>query len=75
MGRTGGAYERSIAKLRAYPAEALLDAAGVWAGRRVIDVGTRPGTVAALALTTPLSNRRRTVSATVSGGPGRPPPA
>ncbi|MFI6329828.1 methyltransferase domain-containing protein [Micromonospora chersina] len=30
--------------------EALLDAAAVRAGRRVIDVGTGPGTVAAAAL-------------------------
>ncbi|MFC4088637.1 class I SAM-dependent methyltransferase [Micromonospora sp. GCM10011541] len=34
----------------AYPAEALLDAAAVRAGPRVIDVGTGPGTVAARAL-------------------------
>ncbi|WP_319463454.1 class I SAM-dependent methyltransferase [Micromonospora sp. RTP1Z1] len=44
------AYERSFAALCAYPAEALLDAAAVRAGRRVIDVGTGPGTVAARAL-------------------------
>ncbi|NES30017.1 methyltransferase domain-containing protein [Micromonospora terminaliae] len=44
------AYARSFGRLCAYPAEALLDAAGVRAGRRVIDVGTGPGTVAALAL-------------------------
>ncbi|MGC1209842.1 MAG: methyltransferase domain-containing protein [Micromonospora sp.] len=44
------AYERSFGRLCAYPAEALLEAADVRAGRRVIDVGTGPGTVAALAL-------------------------
>ncbi|MFE9690335.1 class I SAM-dependent methyltransferase [Micromonospora sp. NPDC005806] len=44
------AYERSFGRLCAYPAEALLDAAEVRAGRRVIDVGTGPGTVAAAAL-------------------------
>jgi SAM-dependent methyltransferase len=44
------AYERSFGRLCAYPAEALLDAAGVRAARRVIDVGTGPGTVAARAL-------------------------
>ncbi|MFU8871466.1 class I SAM-dependent methyltransferase [Micromonospora sp. SL4-19] len=44
------AYERSFGRLCAYPAEALLDAAAVGAGRRVIDVGTGPGTVAAAAL-------------------------
>ncbi|GGR75700.1 hypothetical protein GCM10010169_19730 [Micromonospora fulviviridis] len=44
------AYARSFGRLCAYPAEALLDAAAVRAGRRVIDVGTGPGTVAAAAL-------------------------
>ena len=44
------AYERSFGRLCAYPADALLDAAAVRAGRRVIDVGTGPGTVAARAL-------------------------
>lgn len=44
------AYERSFGRLCAYPAEALLDAAAVRAGVRVLDVGTGPGTVAALAL-------------------------
>ncbi|MET8912498.1 class I SAM-dependent methyltransferase [Micromonospora sp. NPDC004551] len=44
------AYARSFGRLCAYPAEALLDAAGVRTGRRVLDVGTGPGTVAALAL-------------------------
>jgi SAM-dependent methyltransferase len=46
-----GAYERSFARLCAHPAGALLDAAGVAAGTRVLDVGTGPGTVAALAAT------------------------
>ncbi|MFG2052667.1 class I SAM-dependent methyltransferase [Micromonospora sp. NPDC048930] len=44
------AYERSFGRLCAYPAGALLDAAAVRAGQRVIDVGTGPGTVAAAAL-------------------------
>ncbi|WNM39559.1 methyltransferase domain-containing protein [Micromonospora halotolerans] len=44
------AYARSFGRLCAYPAGALLDAAGVRTGRRVIDVGTGPGTVAAAAL-------------------------
>lgn len=44
------AYERSFGRLCAYPAKALLDAAGVRAGQRMLDVGTGPGTVAALAL-------------------------
>lgn len=43
------AYERTFARLCAYPAEALLDAAGAGAGMRVLDVGTGTGTVAALA--------------------------
>jgi SAM-dependent methyltransferase len=43
------AYQRSFAALCAYPAELLLDAAGVEAGHRVLDAGTGPGTVAALA--------------------------
>ncbi|MEV4417102.1 class I SAM-dependent methyltransferase [Catellatospora sp. NPDC049609] len=42
-------YARSFALMCAYPAPALLDAAGVGAGHRVLDVGTGPGTVAALA--------------------------
>lgn len=45
------AYQRSFAALCAYPAEALLDAAGVKADDRVLDAGTGPGTVAALACT------------------------
>ncbi|MEU8265084.1 class I SAM-dependent methyltransferase [Micromonospora sp. NPDC048999] len=44
------AYERSFGRLCAYPVEALLDAAAVRTGRRVLDVGTGPGTVAAAAL-------------------------
>ncbi|MEV4418212.1 class I SAM-dependent methyltransferase [Catellatospora sp. NPDC049609] len=42
-------YERSLAQLCAYPVRSLLDAAGVVAGDRMLDVGTGPGTVAALA--------------------------
>lgn len=38
-----------MAKLCAYPASALLDAAGVTAGARMLDAGTGTGTVAALA--------------------------
>lgn len=44
------AYERSFGALFAYPADHLLDAAGVGAGCRVLDVGTGPGTVAARAV-------------------------
>ncbi|WP_030177128.1 class I SAM-dependent methyltransferase [Streptomyces sp. NRRL S-813] len=44
------AYEGSFAALCGATAEALLDAAGVGAGTRVLDVGTGPGTVAAAAL-------------------------
>ncbi|MFF4898182.1 methyltransferase domain-containing protein [Streptomyces sp. NPDC001068] len=43
------AYAASFAKLCAYPVSALLDAAGVGEGLRVLDVGTGTGTVAALA--------------------------
>ncbi|TDO39227.1 class I SAM-dependent methyltransferase [Paractinoplanes brasiliensis] len=43
------AYDRSFARLCAHPAEALLDAAGVDKGHRLLDVGTGTGTVAALA--------------------------
>ncbi|MEV0841569.1 class I SAM-dependent methyltransferase [Actinocatenispora sera] len=48
----GGAdtFARTFAPLCAYPADALLDAAGVTAGSRTLDVGTGTGTVAALAL-------------------------
>ena len=45
-----GVYQRSFARLCAYPAELVLDAAGVRAGTCVLDVGTGPGTVAALAV-------------------------
>jgi SAM-dependent methyltransferase len=44
------AYGRSFGALCAYPAGMLLDAAGVAAGQRVLDVGTGTGTVAAAAL-------------------------
>ncbi len=43
------AYDRSFARLCAHPATALLDAAGVDKGHRLLDVGTGTGTVAALA--------------------------
>ena len=43
------AYQRSFAALCAHPAGALLDAAGVGPGHHVLDAGTGPGTVAALA--------------------------
>ncbi|MCM0674286.1 SAM-dependent methyltransferase, partial [Micromonospora phytophila] len=43
------AYARSFARLCAHPTAALLDAAQVRAGARVLDAGTGPGTVAALA--------------------------
>jgi SAM-dependent methyltransferase len=43
------AYQRSFAALCAYPAGALLDAAGVQAGHRMLDAGTGPGTIAAVA--------------------------
>lgn len=42
-------YENTVGKLCAYPASALLDAAGVTAGTRMLDAGTGSGTVAALA--------------------------
>jgi SAM-dependent methyltransferase len=45
-----GAYRRSFARLCAYPADLVLDAAGVRAGTAVLDVGTGPGTLAALAV-------------------------
>ncbi|MGB2571490.1 methyltransferase domain-containing protein [Micromonospora citrea] len=43
------AYTRSFARWCAYPVGALLDAAGVGAGTRLLDLGTGPGTVAASA--------------------------
>jgi SAM-dependent methyltransferase len=43
------AYQDSLASLCAQPAAVLLDAAGVKAGTRLLDVGTGTGTVAALA--------------------------
>jgi SAM-dependent methyltransferase len=42
-------YERGFARLTAHTAGALLDAAGVTAGTRVLDVGTGPGVVAGAA--------------------------
>ena len=44
------AYERGFARLTAHTAGALLDAAGVAAGTRVLDVGTGPGVVAVAAV-------------------------
>ena len=44
------AYERGFARLTAYTAGALLDAAGVAAGTRLLDVGTGPGVVARAAV-------------------------
>jgi SAM-dependent methyltransferase len=43
------AYERGFARLTAYAAGPLLDAAGVGPGTRVLDVGTGPGVVAGVA--------------------------
>ncbi|MFF2787116.1 class I SAM-dependent methyltransferase [Streptomyces sp. NPDC058049] len=43
------AYARSFGKLCAYPVPRLLDAAGIEAGTRVLDVGTGTGTAAAAA--------------------------
>jgi SAM-dependent methyltransferase len=43
------AYERGFARLTAHAAGALLDAAGVGPGTRVLDVGTGPGVVAGAA--------------------------
>jgi SAM-dependent methyltransferase len=43
------AYERVFARLAAYTADALLDAANVGRGVAVLDVGTGPGTVAGVA--------------------------
>jgi SAM-dependent methyltransferase len=44
------AYERGFARLTAYTAGALLDAAGVAAGTSLLDVGTGPGVVARAAV-------------------------
>src|SRR5580704_13710703 len=44
------AYERGFARLTAHTAEPLLDAAGVKAGTRMLDVGTGPGVVARAAV-------------------------
>jgi SAM-dependent methyltransferase len=44
------AYQRGFARLTAHTAEALLDAAGVEAGTRLLDVGTGPGVVARAAV-------------------------
>jgi SAM-dependent methyltransferase len=46
---SAAAYQRSSGVACAYTAANLLDAAGVAAGWRVLDAGTGPGTVAALA--------------------------
>ena len=45
------AYERGFARLTAHTAGPLLDAAGVGAGTRLLDVGTGPGVVAGAAVT------------------------
>jgi ubiquinone/menaquinone biosynthesis C-methylase UbiE len=44
------AYEQGFARLTAQTVETLLDAAGVRAGARVLDLGTGPGVVAAAAV-------------------------
>jgi SAM-dependent methyltransferase len=44
------AYQRGFARLTAHTAGALLDAAGVGAGTRLLDVGTGPGVVAGAAV-------------------------
>src|SRR5271154_3610114 len=44
-----GVYERGGAGVAAHPDGALLDAAGVASGTRVLDVGTGPGVVAGAA--------------------------
>ena len=51
------AYERGFARLTAHTAGALLDAAGVEAGTRVLDVGTGPGVVAGTAAGTAAARR------------------
>jgi len=43
------AYERGLARLTAHTVGPLLDAAGVGAGTRLLDVGTGPGVVARVA--------------------------
>ena len=43
------AYERGFSRLTAHTARALLDAAGVASGTRLLDVGTGPGVVAGAA--------------------------
>ena len=43
------AYQRGFARMTAHTAGALLDAAGVEAGTRLLDVGTGPGVVAGAA--------------------------
>ncbi|MEU0597475.1 class I SAM-dependent methyltransferase [Streptomyces sp. NPDC006393] len=58
------AYAGSFAALCGATAEALLDAAEVGAGTRVLDVGTGPGTVAAAAMA------RRAVVVAVDAEPG-----
>jgi SAM-dependent methyltransferase len=45
-----GAYEQAFARLTRHTAGALLDAAGVGAGTRLLDVGTGPGVVAVAAV-------------------------
>ena len=44
------AYEGGFARLTVRAAGPLLDAAGVGAGTEVLDVGTGPGVVAAIAI-------------------------
>jgi SAM-dependent methyltransferase len=44
------AYQRGFARLTAHTVGALLDAAGVTAGTRLLDVGTGPGVVAGAAV-------------------------
>jgi ubiquinone/menaquinone biosynthesis C-methylase UbiE len=46
----GAVYERGFARLTSHSAMALLDAAGVTAGTRLLDVGTGPGVVAGAAV-------------------------
>ncbi|GAA2622470.1 hypothetical protein GCM10010411_68150 [Actinomadura fulvescens] len=58
------AYERGFARLTSYTVGPLLDAAGVGAGVRVLDVGTGPGIVAAGAA------RREAVVSAIDADPG-----